>query len=111
MSRPDVKGRNVVAFIVFFTMLFNGGLVPTYIMYSQVFRIRDSIYALLVPTFLMSSFNVILMRNYFKTNIPEEIVEAAKLDGAGELSTLARVVLPMSAPIIGTVSLMAGLAY
>lgn len=111
MSRPDVRGRNVVAFIVFFTMLFNGGLVPTYIMYSQIFHIRDTIYALLVPTFLMSAFNVILMRNYFKANIPEEIIEAAKLDGANEINTLIRVVLPMSAPIVGTVGLMAGLAY
>ncbi len=111
LSRPEVKGRNAVTFVVFFTMLFNGGLVPTYIMYSQVFRIRDTIYGLLVPTFLMSSFNVILMRNYFKTNIPEEVVEAAKLDGAGELNMLTRVVLPMASPIIGTVGLMAGLAY
>lgn len=111
LSRPEVKGRNVVAFIVFFTMLFSGGLVPTYIMYSQIFHVRDTIFALLVPSFLMSPFNVILMRNYFKTNIPEEIVEAAKLDGATELKTLLRVVLPMSSPIIGTVGLMSGLAY
>ena len=58
-SRDCRKPRNVIAFLVFFTMLFNGGLVPTYIMYSQVFHIRDSIFALLIPTFLMSPFNVI----------------------------------------------------
>lgn len=92
-------------------MLFNGGLVPTYIMYSQFFHIRDTIFALLIPSFLMSPFNVILMRNYFKTNIPDAIIEAAKLDGASELRTLVNVVLPMSTPIIGTIGLMSGLAY
>ena len=74
--------------------------MPTYIMYSQFFHIRDTIFALLVPSFLMSPFNVILMRNYFKTNIPDAIIEAAKLDGASELRTLVNVVLPMSTPII-----------
>ena len=111
LSRPELKGRNVLAFLVFFTMLFNGGLVPTYIIYSQVFHIRDTIFALLVPTFMMSAFNVILMRNYFKTNIPDAIIEAAHLDGASELRTLINVVLPISTPIIGTIGLMAGLAY
>lgn len=111
LSRPELKGRNIIAFLVFFTMLFNGGLVPTYIIYSQVFHIRDTIFALLIPTFLMSAFNVILMRNYFKTNIPDAIVEAAHLDGASELRTLINVVLPISTPIIGTIGLMAGLAY
>lgn len=111
LSRPELKGRNILAFLVFFTMLFNGGLVPTYIIYSQVFHIRDTIFALLIPTFLMSAFNVILMRNYFKTNIPDAIIEAAHLDGASELRTLINVVLPISPPIIGTIGLMAGLAY
>ena len=59
----------------------------------------------------MSPFNVILRRNYFKTNIPDAIIEAAKLDGASELRTLVNVVLPMSTPIIGTIGLMSGLAY
>lgn len=106
LARPGLKGRNAIAFFVFFTMLFNGGLVPTYIMYSQFFHIRDTIFALLIPSFLMSPFNVILMRNYFKTNIPDAIIEAAKLDGASELRTLVNVVLPMSTPIIGTIGLM-----
>ena len=109
LARPGLKGRNAIAFFVFFTMLFNGGLVPTYIMYSQFFHIRDTIFALLIPSFLMSPFNVILMRNYFKTNIPDAIIEAAKLDGASELRTLVNVVLPMSTPIIGTIGLMSGL--
>lgn len=111
LSRPNLKGRNAISFLVFFTMLFNGGLVPTYIMYSQIFHIRDTIFALLIPSYLMSAFNVILMRNYFHTSIPEEILEAAKVDGATEIQLLNKIALPMSKPIIGTVALMSGLAY
>ena len=101
LSRPEVKCRNTVTFLVFFTMLFNGGLVPTYIMYTQLFHIRDTIWALIVPN----------LRNYFRTNIPDSIVEAAKLDGASDLQTLTRVVLPISSPILGTIGLLSGLAY
>ena len=111
LSRPEVKCRNTVTFLVFFTMLFNGGLVPTYIMYTQLFHIRDTIWALIVPNLLLSPFNVILVRNYFRTNIPDSIVEAAKLDGASDLQTLTRVVLPISSPILGTIGLLSGLAY
>lgn len=111
LSRPEVKWRNTVTFLVFFTMLFNGGLVPTYIMYTQLFHIRDTIWALIVPNLLLSPFNVILVRNYFRTNIPDSIVEAAKLDGASDLQTLTRVVLPISSPILGTIGLLSGLAY
>ncbi len=110
LSRP-IKGRNAIAFFVFFTMLFNGGLVPTYIMYSQVYHIRDTIFALLVPSLMMSAFNVILMRNFFKSNIPDAILEAAKVDGASEMQILTNIALPLSTPIIGTVALMSGLAY
>jgi len=111
LSRPEVKGRNVLAFIIFFALLFNGGLVPTFMVYTRILNIRDTIWALIVPTFLMSPFLVIMVRNYFRSSIPEEIMEAAKLDGASEVATLLKIVLPISKPIIGTVGLMAGIAY
>ncbi len=111
LSRPELKCRNAVTFLVFFTMLFNGGLVPTYIMYTQMFHIRDTLWAQIIPSMLLSPFNVILVRNYFRTNIPDSIVEAAKLDGASDMQTLARVVLPISSPILGTIGLLSGLAY
>lgn len=111
LSRPELKCRNAITFLVFFTMLFNGGLVPTYIMYTQMFHIRDTLWAQIIPSMLLSPFNVILVRNYFRTNIPDSIVEAAKLDGASDMQTLARVVLPISSPILGTIGLLSGLAY
>lgn len=111
LSRKTLKGRNVISFLIFFTLLFNGGLVPSYMMWTQVFHIRDSIWALLVPNLLLSPFYVIMMRNFFGSNIPDSLVEAAQLDGASEVRTLFSVVLPLSKPIIATVAMMAGLAY
>ena len=111
LSRKSLKGRNTISFLIFFTMLFNGGLVPSYMMWTQVFHIRDSILALLVPNLLLSSFYVIMMRNFFSSNIPDSLLEAAQLDGASEVRILFSVVLPLSKPIIATVGMMAGLAY
>jgi putative aldouronate transport system permease protein len=111
MSRPDFKYRNVYAMIVFFTMLFSGGIVPSYIMWTRVFHINNTIWALLIPNYLMSAFNVLLVRNYFSNNIPHEIVESAQIDGAGELLILFRIMLPLSVPINVTVGLFSGLAY
>lgn len=111
LSRRDLPGRNIFAFIIFFTMLFSGGLVPSYIMWTQVFQIKNTIWAMILPNLLMNAFYVIMMRTYFMTNIPEEVLEAARVDGAGELRILGRVVLPMSLPIIATLALLIGLGY
>ncbi len=111
LSRRDLPHRNIFAFIIFFTMLFNGGLIPTYIMYTQYFHIKNTLLALIVPQFMLSAFYVIMMRTYFTSNIPMEIIEAAKIDGAHEYRILGQVILPMSMPILATVGLMVGLMY
>lgn len=111
LSRPELPHRNVFSFIVFFTMLFNGGLVPTYIMYTQVFHIKNTIWALIVPALLMNAFYVIMMRSFFTANIPDSLIEAARIDGAGELRILLQVVLPLSKPMMATLALMIGLGY
>ena len=69
LSRKDLPGRYFFAFFLFFTMLFSGGLVPSYIMWTQTFHIRNTLFALLIPNLLMSAFNVIMMRTYFTTNL------------------------------------------
>lgn len=92
-------------------MLFNGGLVPSYLMWTQTFHIKDTIFALLLPNLLMNGFTVIVMRSFFQTSIPEELLEAAKLDGAGEWRILGQIVLPLSKPILTTVTLLSGLGY
>ena len=111
LSRREFVGRNVCAFYVFFTMLFNGGLVPTYIMYTRYLHIKNTLWALLIPSLLISAFYVIMMRTYFTTNIPEAVIEAARIDGAGEWRILFTIVLPMSMPMIATMALLIGLGY
>lgn len=111
LSRKDLPGRNIFAFVLFFTMLFSGGLVPSYIMWTRTFHIQNTIFALLIPNLLMGAFNVIMMRTYFSQNIPDAVIEAARIDGASEFKILRSVVLPMATPILATLSLLVGLAY
>ena len=111
LSRPNLVGRNVFSFLVFFTLLFNGGMIPSYMMWTQTFHIKDTFWALILPNLLMNGFGVIVMRTYFVANIPNDIIEAARIDGAGELRTLLEIVLPLSKPILATIALMSGLAY
>ena len=111
LSRKDLPGRNIFAFYLFFTMLFNGGLIPSYIMWTQTFHIQNTLAALLVPGLLLGAYNIIMMRTFLSSNIPDEVIEAARIDGAGELKILARVVLPMAKPIVATLAMLVGLAY
>ncbi|MDR3334589.1 MAG: carbohydrate ABC transporter permease [Treponema sp.] len=111
MSRRDFKLRNVFSFIVFFTMLFSGGIVPAYIMWTRIFHINNTYFALLIPNYLMSAFNVLLVRNYFKNNVPAALIESAQIDGASELRIFFRIMLPLAVPVCVTVGLFTGLAY
>lgn len=111
LSRNDLPGRRVLSFIVFFTMLFNGGFVPTYLIYSKIFNITDTIWALIAPYLLMNAFFVIMVRTYINSNVPNEVIEAAMIDGSSEIHTLIKVVAPMSKPIIGTIALMSAISY
>ncbi len=111
LSRRDLPGRNGLAFYVFFTMLFSGGLVPTYIMYTRYIKVSNTIWALIIPSLVVNAFYVIMMRTYFSTNIPEAVIEAARIDGAGEFRILLTIVLPMSIPMVATMTLLIGLSY
>jgi putative aldouronate transport system permease protein len=111
LSRRDFPLRKFFAFFVFFTMLFNGGLVPTYLVYTQIFRVKNTLAGLIVPGLLMNGFNIILVRTFFSANIPEAIIESARIDGLGEFGTFCRIVLPLSLPILATLGLMTGVAY
>jgi len=111
LSRRDFPHRNKMAFFVFFTMLFNGGLVPTYLLYTSYLGIKNTVLALLLPSLLMNGFHVMIMRTFFITNIPEPLVESAVIDGAGKFRTFRSIVLPISYPILATIGLFAGIAY
>lgn len=111
MSRKSFKYRNLLAFFVFFTMLFNGGIVPSYIMWTKIFHIKDTIWALILPNYLVTAFHVILVKNYYQNSIPDSLVEAAQIDGAGELKIFFRVMLPLAIPAVATISLFTGIIY
>jgi len=111
LSRKELPGRSIFSFFIFFTMLFNGGLVPSYMMWTQIFKIKNTLLALIVPSLLMNAFYVMIMRSYFTSNIPDALVEAARLDGAGEYNILYRIVLPLAKPMVATLALMIGIGY
>ena len=111
ISKKDLPGKGIITFLIVFSMLFNGGLVPTYMVYTNIFNLKNTFWALLIPGLLMNAFNVLLMKSYFVTSIPSEILDAAYIDGAGEVKTFAKIVIPLSKPIIATVGLFAGIAY
>ena len=86
--RRDIPGVRVVFILILITMLFNGGLVPQYLIYSNTLHVKNTLFALILPNLLMSGFTVILVKNYFQSNIPGEMLEAAEIDGAGQFQHL-----------------------
>ncbi len=111
LSKRDLPLRRFFNFYVIFTMLFNGGLVATYIMYSNTFHIKNTLFALILPNLLTNAFYITMVRNYFQNNIPEELLEAARIDGANEYRVFFTLVMPLSKPIIATLGLLVGVNY
>ena len=111
LSRKDFKQRNVFAFIVFFTVLFNGGLTATYIVWSTFFHIKNTIWALIVPGGLLSAMNILLVRNYYNANIPYSIIEAANMDNATDFRIYTSIIMPLSKPVLATIGLFAAIGY
>lgn len=110
LSRPDYKLNGFLTMVVFIPMVFNGGLVSTYYIVSQFLGLKDSVWALILPL-SVSSFNVVVCRTFFKTTIPESLVESAKMDGASQLVIFGRIVLPISLPVLATIGLFLCFAY
>jgi len=109
LSRRDFPHRGKISLYLFFTMLFNGGMVPSYIIIAQVLHLKDTVFALILP-YLIIPFYVFLLRTYF-SEIPFSLVESAKIEGAGELDILFKIILPLSLPAIATVGLFIILQY
>jgi putative aldouronate transport system permease protein len=108
LSKKNLPGRNVILIGLVFTMIFSGGLIPLYIVVRSV-GLLNSTWALIIPG-LISTFNLLIMKSYFE-NIPDELEEAAKVDGCGEFSTLFKIILPLSAPIMATMALFYGVNH
>lgn len=109
LARKDFEWRNGFSFFFYFTTLFSGGLVPSYILISQTLNLKDNYLALLLPL-LFSVYNLLIMKSYIMA-IPESLIDAAKIDGCGEVRTLFQVVFPLIKPALATVGLFIALAY
>lgn len=109
LSRPDYRYRRIVNLYVFLTMLFNGGMVPTYMVIVNVLGLKDNILVLILPYAAMA-WNILLLRSFFAA-IPLDIIEAAKIDGAGEVRTFVQIVIPLSKPGLASVGFLIVLRY
>lgn len=110
ISRKEFKYRNTVSFVIYFTSIFGGGMIPWYLMYANVLNMKGSTFAIWFPA-LMSPFLVILMRTFIVGSVPDAITESAKIDGAGHLTIFFRIVLPVLGPGLATVGLFLALGY
>lgn len=108
LSRPDFKFRRFFTFFSFFTMLFSGGMVSYYVMCRNVLGLKDTLYALFLPL-SFSAYWVIVMRTFYQGNVPESIIESARLDGSGEWRTLFQIVAPLAIPGFATVGLFSAI--
>jgi putative aldouronate transport system permease protein len=109
ISRRTFKLRRALAFYVFLTMLFSGGLVPSYILITQYLRLRDTLWVLFVPHLVIPGW-VLILRTYF-LDLPEELLEAARIDGCGEWRMFFQIVVPLSTPGLATIGLFAMLMF
>lgn len=110
ISRKGFKYRRQFTFLVFFTMLFGGGMVPSYIVMTQVLGLKNTIWALILPL-AFNSFNIIVMRTFFQKSVPDSIIESARIDGASEFRIFIKIVIPLALPGIATIALFSTLAY
>jgi putative aldouronate transport system permease protein len=109
LSRRDLKGRNLITALIVFTMFFSGGLVPTYLLMKSL-GILNTMWALILPS-AISVYNVVIMRTFFQNSIPQEMQEAAAIDGSDNFGILLRIVLPLSMPIIAVMILFNAVAH
>lgn len=110
ISRPTYKLKGFLTWVVFIPMVFNGGLVSSYFINSNLLGLKDSVWALILPL-AVSSFNVIICKTFFKTTIPDGLIESAEIDGASQLRIFFSIILPISLPVIATIGLFLCFAY
>ena len=110
LMRTDLRSRNTISFLIYFTSIFQGGLIPWYILITSYLKLSDSLLALILPS-LMNPFLIILMRNFMKQFIPMELIESAKIDGANDFLIFFRIVFRLATPGIATVGLFLALGY
>jgi putative aldouronate transport system permease protein len=110
LSRPTYKLNGFLTWVVFIPMIFNGGLVSSYFINTNLLGLKDSVWALILPL-AVSSFNVIICKTFFKSTIPDGLIESAEIDGASQLRIFFSIILPISLPVIATIGLFLCFSY
>ncbi len=103
LSRPSFAGRKLITYMILFTMLFSGGLIPTYIINTKHYNLGNTIWVYFLPT-MVNGFQIFIFRTFF-ANLPPSLIESAKIDGAGEFTVYSRIIIPLSKPVIATIAL------
>lgn len=110
LSRPAFKLKGLFTWVVFIPMIFNGGMVAQYVVNVNILGLRNTVWALILPL-AVSSFNVIVCKTFFRSTIPDSIIESAKIDGANQLRIFSTIVLPISKPVLATIGLFLTFGY
>ncbi|MFD1138455.1 carbohydrate ABC transporter permease [Paenibacillus urinalis] len=110
ISRKSFRYRKFFSVLAIFTMLFNGGMIPTYMVVAQLLDLKDTIWAMILPL-AMNAFYIMILRTFYSTSVPDAIIESGKIDGAGEFYIFLKLVLPLSLPGLATIGLFSTLGY
>ena len=109
-SRRNFKLKQLYTWIIFIPMVFNGGMLASYVVVNNILNLRDTIWAIILPL-ACSSFSVTICRTFFRTTVPDALIEAAKIDGAGQFRIWSSIVLPISKPVMATIGMFAAFGY
>lgn len=110
ISRSNFKLNSFFTMLVFIPMVFNGGMISSYVVNTQFMHLKDTVWALILPL-CVSSFNVVICKTFFKTNIPESVIESAQIDGATQFQIFGKIALPLSKPLLATIALFLTFGY
>ena len=110
LSRPGYRLKKFFTWVIFIPMIFNGGMVASYVVVANLLGWRNTFLVLTVPL-AVSSFNIVITRTFFRTTIPDSIIESAEIDGASQLQTFIRIVMPISKPVLATIGLFLAFGY
>ena len=110
LSRSSYKLNGFLSMVVFIPMIFNGGMIASYVVNTQMLHLKDTVWALILPL-CVSSFNVVICRTFFKTNILDSVIESAQIDGASQFKIFTRIALPLSKPMLATIALFLTFGY
>ena len=110
LSRPYFKLKGFYTTVIFIPMLFGGGMVASYVVNANILGLRNKVWALILPL-MVSSYNIVICKTFFKTSIPDSIIESAKIDGATQMRTFLSIVIPISKPLFATIALFLSFGY